>query len=324
MPRHVAVLAAALLLVGLPIAAAAPGKESKYLLKAKAEKETVKLGEKIRIEVTLFSSNPKPTPIWKMDIGSPQGLVVYVKTEAGRSFQVAKLFGKGQGKAFKADTLPKEELKGGKSVTGTLEFLAIRTGKIEFTPSFTGIDAALSPDAVDAKPVVVTVEPGPKGEKRIGAKIKTDKGDIVAELSPDRAYNTVHNFLMLGQLGFYNGQVFHRVIADFMVQTGCPKGNGSGGPGYYIPGEVNDLKLDRGVIAMALEGPRDTGGSQFFILTGKGNHLEGTFTGFGKVVEGMDVLDALAATPVKKNERGEPSDPLVKPKLLGVETVLLP
>jgi peptidyl-prolyl cis-trans isomerase B (cyclophilin B) len=127
-------------------------------------------------------------------------------------------------------------------------------------------------------------------------KICTSEGDMVAELYNDATPNTVNNFLSLAHQKFYDNTTFHRVIPNFMAQAGCPFGNGTGGPGYCIPCELNNDKQfhDQGVLSMAHAG-RDTGGSQFFICHNRGGvaHLDGNHTCFGKVVEGLDVLDKI-------------------------------
>ena len=119
-------------------------------------------------------------------------------------------------------------------------------------------------------------------------------GKMVAELYPEVAPNTVNNFISLVQSGFYNGLIFHRVIPGFMIQGGCPRGDGTGGPGYTIKCETSAPRQrhDRGVLSMAHAG-RDTGGSQFFICHNRENtqHLDGRHTCFGQVVEGLDVID---------------------------------
>ena len=134
--------------------------------------------------------------------------------------------------------------------------------------------------------------------------LKTNRGDIKIELYPEKAPNTVNNFISLVHDGFYNGLIFHRVISGFMIQGGDPKGVGTGGPGYSIRGEFayngfekNDLKHDRGVISMARSMMPDSAGSQFFIMHKKSPHLDGQYAAFGKVVDGMDVVDAIADTP---------------------------
>ncbi len=121
----------------------------------------------------------------------------------------------------------------------------------------------------------------------------TSEGTITLELFDDDAPKTVENFKKLGQDGFYDGLIFHRVIKDFMIQGGCPQGTGTGGPGYQFEDEFNDHKVVRGALAMANAGP-NTNGSQFFLVTtGEAPWLDGKHTVFGQVVDGMDVVDAI-------------------------------
>ena len=130
------------------------------------------------------------------------------------------------------------------------------------------------------------------------ATIYTDKGDMEVEFFEKDAPGTVENFVKLANKGFYNGLKFHRVIPDFVVQGGCPKGDGTGGPGYKIKCELDgdNQYHDRGVLSMAHAG-RDTGGSQFFICHSRRNtaHLDRNHTCFGKVVDGLDVIDDIRA-----------------------------
>ena len=136
-----------------------------------------------------------------------------------------------------------------------------------------------------------------------------DGGVIVVELYPDVAPNTVANFVELANAGFYDGVIFHRVIAGFMIQGGDPTGTGAGGPGYGIKGECaangvqNDLKHTRGVISMARAMSYDSAGSQFFIMHADAPHLDGQYAAFGEVIEGMDVVDAIATTATGRNDR---------------------
>lgn len=139
-----------------------------------------------------------------------------------------------------------------------------------------------------------------------GAKIKI-------ELDRTAAPNTVNNFLSLADKGFYNGLIFHRVIPGFMIQGGCPDGTGMGGPGYSIKGEFaangvkNPIKHKRGVISMARAMNPNSAGSQFFIMHQDAPHLDGQYAAFGHVVEGMETVDAIAATPTNFSDR--PLDP---------------
>lgn len=136
-----------------------------------------------------------------------------------------------------------------------------------------------------------------------------DGGVIKVQLCPEHAPKTVENFEKLVREGFYDGLCFHRVIPGFMIQGGCPDGSGTGGPGYTIPGEFaannfdNPIKHARGVISMARAQGFDTAGSQFFIMHDDGFFLDGQYAAFGEVVEGMDVVDAIAATPTGPMDR---------------------
>ena len=135
-------------------------------------------------------------------------------------------------------------------------------------------------------------------------------GKIVAELYPDVAPNTVANFVSLVGSGFYNGVIFHRVIKGFMIQGGDPTGTGMGGPGYSIKGEFaqngyrdNNLRHTRGVLSMARSMMPNSAGSQFFIMHANAPHLDGAYAAFGKVTEGMDVVDAIANTRTGAGDR---------------------
>ncbi len=163
------------------------------------------------------------------------------------------------------------------------------------------------------------IEPGPG--KRLVARMNTEKGLMSFVLYPDRAPKTVANFVQLSRTGFYDGLTFHRVIRGFMIQGGCPKGDGTGNPGYTIPAEFNDIPHEKGVISMARGPHPDSAGSQFFVVHAPhAAHLDGSYTAFGKLTEGFDVLDAIAQAPVTRNgsERSRPVEPV---KILGIEIV---
>ena len=130
------------------------------------------------------------------------------------------------------------------------------------------------------------------------------------ELYPDKAPNSVRNFIALARAGFYDGLTFHRVIPGFMIQGGCPHGTGTGGPGYTIRGEFsgngfaqNDLVHDRGVLSMARAMSPNSAGSQFFIMVEKAPHLDGQYAAFGRVTEGMETADAIVAVPTDFNDK---------------------
>ena len=158
-----------------------------------------------------------------------------------------------------------------------------------------------------------------------------DGGVIVLELYPKLAPQSVYNFASLARSGYYDGLKFHRIIEGFMIQGGCPDGNGSGNPGYSIKGEFaingveNDLSHTRGVLSMARRGDHpDTAGSQFFIVHDDSTFLDGQYAAFGRVTSGMDVVDRLAKTPVTDgNGTVAPSNmPVIKSITIDVDTYL--
>jgi len=140
--------------------------------------------------------------------------------------------------------------------------------------------------------------------------ITMENGDVMkAELYPEIAPVSVNNFISLINKNYYDGLIFHRVIKGFMIQGGCPDGTGMGGPGYTIPGEFNqngfknDLKHTEGVLSMARAMHPDSAGSQFFIMHKTSPHLDGAYAAFGKIIEGMDVVNKIAETPTNFSDR---------------------
>ena len=151
-------------------------------------------------------------------------------------------------------------------------------------------------------------------KKEYTATLKTEKGDIVIQLFPDKAPMAVNSFVFLARKGWFNDVVFHRVLPGFVAQSGDPSGSGFGGPGYYFANEISDLKFDKaGMVAMANAGP-DSNGSQFFITYDQTAQLDGQYTIFGQVIEGMDVAEALTARD--PSQAGELADGT---KILSVE-----
>ncbi|WP_242865270.1 peptidylprolyl isomerase [Clostridium sp. ATCC 25772] len=159
-------------------------------------------------------------------------------------------------------------------------------------------------------PTVVKSEKGENGKNPI-AQIELEDGSVIkAELYPDLAPNTVRNFISLANSNFYDGLIFHRVIKGFMIQGGDPQGDGTGGPGYTIKGEFkengfeqNVLKHEKGVLSMARAQDPDSAGSQFFIMHEVAPHLDDQYAAFGKVVEGLEVVDKIANVETDKNDK---------------------
>ncbi|HVS19996.1 MAG TPA: peptidylprolyl isomerase [Planctomycetota bacterium] len=164
---------------------------------------------------------------------------------------------------------------------------------------------------------------GKKKEKKdpaqlagITARIETTAGAMELEFLPEKAPGHVDNFVTLAEKGFYDGTVFHRTIPGFMIQGGCPKGTGTGGPGYHIDAEFNDTPHVRGVLSMARAQDPNSAGSQFFICHGEASFLDKQYTAFGRLKSGGEVLDKIATAPTKPG--GEGSSPVSPVKVTKV------
>ena len=143
--------------------------------------------------------------------------------------------------------------------------------------------------------------------KKYTATIETTAGNMTAELYPKIAPQTVNAFVFLAREGYYEGVIFHRVIPGFMIQGGDPTGTGTGGPGYKLKAEFNDLKHERGVLSMARTNDPNSAGSQFFVMHANSPHLDRQYTAFGKVTSGLDVIDKIANAP--KGGQDRPKEP---------------
>ncbi len=147
--------------------------------------------------------------------------------------------------------------------------------------------------------------------KRYLADVKTVRGDFTMELRPDIAPETVNSFIFLAREGYYNGVTFHRVIPGFVAQGGDPTGTGRGGPGYSVPAEFSNVPFDRGTVGMARSNDPNSGGSQFFIDLAPAPSLNGQYTVFGQVVEGMEVVDCLTPRDPQRNPSAPPGDAII-------------
>lgn len=155
----------------------------------------------------------------------------------------------------------------------------------------------------------------------VEAVMETQFGTMVFHFAPDKAPRTVENFVKLSLDGFYDGRTFHRVIEGFMIQGGCPRGDGTGDPGYTIPAEFNDLSHRRGVISMARSHDPDSAGCQFFVMDADTPGLDWNYTAFGWLVDGLETLDAIAAVETTYNAMGTAEDRPVEPPLIKKVTI---
>lgn len=194
-------------------------------------------------------------------------------------------------------------------------FLLLRKPQVETTTPPLGESTEKPAESTTTKNM-----PTPKMEidaaKKYTVTLKTTDGDITIELFADKTPITVNNFVTLAKKNFYNGTIFHRVIKDFMIQGGDPTGTGAGGPGYQFDDEKFDGEYVPGTVAMANSGP-NTNGSQFFIMQGT-QDLPKNYVIFGKVSDGMDVVDKIANAQVKDNGMGETSKPVSPVKIENV------
>ncbi len=181
----------------------------------------------------------------------------------------------------------------GKSLDLTVEIPAISGGEMRLTARYSGVVFEdVLPFSLVSRTVTLKVESKPK--ERLTARLKTRRGDIVIGFFLDEAPATVMHFVMLARSEFYDGLLFHRIVEDFVVQTGCPRGNGTGDGGYNIPAEVAGLhNHTRGAVAMARSDNFDSAGSQFYFCLKPQETLDGWYTVFGEVLSGMDAVDAM-------------------------------
>ena len=159
-----------------------------------------------------------------------------------------------------------------------------------------------------ATPPAMAIDPA----KTYVAVLETDKGTIRIKLLPDIAPQTVNSFVFLTRQGYFDGVTFHRVLPGFVAQGGDPTGTGRGGPGYRLPDEFSDRPIDKGTVAMANTGQPNSGGSQFFITYSRQQRLDGKYTVFGEVIEGMDVAEKLTPRDPDANSTAPPGDRIIK------------
>ncbi|CUO94976.1 cyclophilin type peptidyl-prolyl cis-trans isomerase [Clostridium baratii] len=197
-----------------------------------------------------------------------------------------------------------------KSMKGKLKFITILAISAVLSISIVGCSNSKSNEKVKEDNTKKQTEEkiDEKDLPEVTIKVK-DYGTMKGVLYPNKAPNTVNNFIALANSGFYDNLTFHRVIKDFMIQGGDPEGTGMGGPGYSIKGEFssngfdNDLKHTEGVLSMARARDKDSGGSQFFIMTKDAPHLNGDYAAFGKITEGLDVLHKIEEVKTDSNDK---------------------
>jgi len=276
-----------------------------YVFGLKAERTEVVLGEEIPLRLTLKKMRGKPVMVNALRLA--RNSVSFEIVIGEKTHRVTRI----------QTSAPRSRLRRDHPLAFTFPLLAIRTGEMTITAVYRGLPIGNAP--IRSEPVKVKV--APDGEKkRIAAVLETSEGVLVLDLWPDLAFNTVLNFLSLARARRYDGLTFHRIVKDFLVQGGDPKGDGSGGPGWTIPGEFHaDLRHERGVISMARRATEtDSAGCQFFLVHAASPGLNGKYAAFGKVAEGLPILDRLAASPTDLGPDKTFSKPRDPPLILTI------
>jgi cyclophilin family peptidyl-prolyl cis-trans isomerase len=268
---------------------------------------TAALGAEIRLEVTLGKKRGKPETVHALRLA--RNSVSFRVTREDRTFLVTRIYGREwrreDGTFVLADAVaPRSVLHRGRPLRLVCPMLAMITGKHTIQAVYRGLPTG--PAELVSEPIVVEVV-SEEDRERLGAVIETSEGALRLTLWPERAYLTVLNFLSLAKAGRYDGLTFHRVLRHHLIQGGDPKGDGTGRTDWSIPGEFDpEILHEKGVISMARAAPLpDSAGVQFFIMHGADPRLDGKYAAFGRVVEGLDVLDRLASVKVRRNPKSD-------------------
>lgn len=280
-----------------------------------ADKDKYQFGEVINLRVVLENTNNKSIQLIKpvLDAWSVNfeiKIKLNVKLPAGEEpklFEFKHVIFRPSVYDNKKENLAKITLEPDEGVSKVFKLPAIKTGEYRIIASYNGAD-----NAIKASEIKLTVE-GKETDELI-ATLQTGMGNITFRFYPEDAPNTVMNFINLAQKGFYNGLVFHRVVPGFVIQGGCPNGDGSGRPGYSIPAEFSKHTHLKGVVSMARQADNvDSAGSQFFICMEDATKLDGLYSAFGEVIQGQDIVDAIGkveTTGSKPKEGMIPDKPL--------------
>ncbi len=276
------------------------------------EGASVALGDAIPFLITLNNAGEAPVEVTGLEFGAKS--VEYEVTMGIGSLEEPITFRATRvpGGVYRPESPDAVTIEPGATLEATVTGpVALVPGTMRITPVLWG--------RTELEPVEVTVG-GEGAELRLVMQWR-DAGTLAAELYPEVAPNTVTNIALLVKDGFYDGLTSHRIMKGFMIQAGCPEGTGTGGPGFSIPAEFNKRHHGPGVLSMARSQHEDSAGSQFFIMHGDVSQLDGKYTVFGKVVDGMETVEALANTRVTRSAQGEMSKPTPPPVLESMTLV---
>ena len=298
LPRSLA--AAALVAAAALCAHAADGD---LVLEASLETKGVKLGEDAVLLLTLTNRTASPAKVPALRLAR-DSISVRVAGAHGTSL-VTRLYGSFlENEAgtldFRAEETMPRQVAPGANLQGRVAVPVLLTGPL----TFTAILGDSGTSRVEAKPVAIDVQ----GHQRVGVQVETTRGPMRIDLDPAAAYGSVATFWTLARDGFFDGLPFHRVVAGALAQTGDPRGNGTGGPGWYVPGETPVAAPARGDVGLARGAHADSGGSQWFVVGEHSATVNGGYVRIGVVADGLDTIDLLAANALDA-KTGRPKTP---------------
>jgi peptidyl-prolyl cis-trans isomerase B (cyclophilin B) len=309
------------LLLAILVAAAAVragAAEGDLVLEAAAESKSVKLGEDAVLLVTLTNHAASAVRTRELRLAR-DSITVRVVPGPGGQASWTKLLGdfleddKG-GLAFRPSATPERLLDPGESLRAKIAVPAVLSGDL----TLTAVLAEGTPERRESKPVVVAVESRTGQPQHVAAQVETSRGSFRIDLAPAGAYTSVAHFWSLARDGYFNGLPFHRVLRGVLAQTGDPRGNGSGGCGWYVPAETAAPVASRGDVGLARGAHADSASSQWFVIADGKNSLAGGYVRLGTVGEGLEVVDALCANEVDaKTGRPRTTD-----RVLAVKTIV--
>jgi cyclophilin family peptidyl-prolyl cis-trans isomerase len=303
---------AAAVLVGAA-ALAADAAEGDLVLEASLETKSLKLGEDAVLVLTLTNRTASAVKVPSLRLAR-DSVSVRVAGAHGTS-TVARLYGSflengTGGLDFRPEETTTRQIAPGASLSGKVAVPALLAG----TLTFTAVLGDGGKSKVEAKPVAAEVV----GRQRAALQVETTKGPLRIELDAAAAYGSAATFWTLAKEGFFDGLPFHRVVTGALAQTGDPRGNGTGGPGWYVPGETVVTASARGDVGLARGAHADSAGSQWFVVAGRNGEIAGGYVRIGTVADGLDTIDLLAAN-VLDAKSGRPKTP---DKVLSARTVL--
>jgi cyclophilin family peptidyl-prolyl cis-trans isomerase len=305
-------LTAALLIAAASLRAGAA--EGDLVLEASVESKNVKLGEDAVLVLTLTNRTASAVKVPSLRLARDSVSVRISGPAVRAGAALTRLYGSflendSGGLDFRATATPARTIESGESLLGRIAVPALLTGDLTLTAVLADGTAARS----EAKAVTVEVQ----GRQKVAAQVETSKGSFRIDFDPASSYASVANFWTLARDGFFDGLAFHRVVAGALAQTGDPRGNGTGGPGWYLPGEAVVATSARGDVGLARGAHADSAGSQWLVVADAKGGVAGGYVRLGSVAEGLDVVDRLVANPAdEKTGRPKTADRVVSVKTL--------